>query len=51
MFTGNGDLMAQGLLSHFESSIHAALNLPKYQCFGRVSSHCRQGSGKGTSFL
>ena len=29
MFAGNGELMAQALLTHFECSIQAALKLPK----------------------
>ena len=29
VFAGYGDLVAQALLSHFESSVHAALKLPK----------------------
>ena len=29
VFTGNGCLTAQALLSHFEISVHAALKLPK----------------------
>ena len=51
MFAGKGDLLAQALLSHFECSIHAALKLPKYQCFGQVSGHRRQCTGKGKNFL
>ncbi len=43
--------MELALLSHFESSIHAALKLPEIHCCLQASRHGKHGSEKKMSFL
>lgn len=43
--------MGQALFSYFESSIHAALNLPEKNCCCGASTHCRHGSEKKMNIL
>ena len=46
----NWRVMAQGLFAHYESSVHAASNIPEKHCRCQGFSHCRHGSEKILSF-